>query len=146
MQPSSHQPSPEYSHRARARTVRAAHHSPSPEPKPEDAAARTAKFHRRLRLKRRLTPWEWGGFIVSLIACICLWQMVLAAEGDLSPVRERVREKQSQLAALERQNDEEKNHLAHLRSEKGREQLLVERGYHKPGDRFLLFPSESQEP
>jgi len=48
----------------------------------------------------------------------------------------------AQLVALEEQLDNGKRRLAVLRSDKGREQLLVEHGFLKPGDRILLFPSE----
>ena len=101
---------------------------------------------RRLRMRRKLTKWEWLGFGLSVVACISLWPLVVVARGNMARVSVQVEEKQAHLWALERQRDEEKGRLAHLKSEKGRDQLLVERGYLKPGDRFLLFPEATPKP
>ena len=139
MQPTSHQPSPERPVRSRVRKARVA--APV-----RDAATPSPVNSRRLRLRRKLTKWEWLGFGLSVVACISLWPLVMAARGNMAQVRAQVEEKQTQLTALERQRDEEKGRLAHLKSEKGREQLLVERGYLKPGDRFLLFPEATSKP
>lgn len=147
MQPTSHPSSRRRLPRTRVRTVRVAgpvvHHeeydTPAAKPVP-------VQLRRRLRLKRSLTKWEWLGFGVSVVVCASLWPLVMAAHSNLSTVRLQVAEKQTQLDALERQKNEEQGRLAHLKSEKGREQLLVERGYLKPGDRFLLFPEESGKP
>lgn len=113
---------------------------------PEDertALPRRDRAKRRLRLKRRLTMWEWAGFVTSCIACSFLLRAIIVAEGDFRHLRGQVSEKQIQFAALERQKSEEKNRLAHLKSREGREQLLAERGYLKPGTRILLFPDET---
>ena len=116
----------------------------------EVARARRAKRGRRLRLKRRLTPAEWIGFGASCAACFFLATALIPAERNLRHQRVQAREKEAQLASLERQKNEEKNRLAHLKSEAGRDQLLAERGYVAPGTRILLFPeekkSESQTP
>ncbi len=147
MQPTSHPTSTGRSPRSRVRTARPAGPVPheehdTPIAKPVPVKSR----RRRLRLKRSLTKWEWLGFGLSLVACVSLWPLVLSAHGNLSTVSVQVAERQVQLDALERQKAEEQGRLAHLKSEKGREQLLVERGYLKPGDRFLLFPEESSKP
>jgi hypothetical protein len=69
---------------------------------------------------------------------------LIHAEGNMRHQRVQVREKQAQFAALERQKNEEKSRLAHLRSEAGRDQLLAERGYVAPGTRILIFPEEEK--
>jgi heme exporter protein D len=145
MQPTSQPSSPGRSPRTRARTVRAA--APLHHGDPETPTAKPVPVKRRkLRLKRSLTKWEWLGFGLSVVACVSLWPLVLAAHSNLSTVSLQVEQRQVQLDALERQKAEEQGRLAHLKSEKGREQLLVERGYLKPGDRFLLFPDDSTKP
>ena len=163
MQPSSHQPGQEYSRSAASRAEasrvrtppirpekyvvppvpRRVVHAAAPE-SGEEAVERRIKAKRRLRWKRRLTPWEWAGFAASCIACAFLLRGIVVAEGNFRHLRGQVSEKRVQLAALERQKSEEKNRLAHLQSEEGRDQLLAERGYLKPGTRILLFPNKLQ--
>lgn len=144
MQPTSQPSSPGRSPRARARTARVA--GPAHQAEHETPVVKPVPVKRRLRLKRSLTKWEWLGFGLSAVACVSLWPLMLAAHGNLSTVNLQVVQRQTQLDALERRKVEEQGRLAHLKSEKGREQLLVERGYLKPGDRFLLFPEESSKP
>lgn len=143
MQPTLHQSSPERPARSRARNTRSA---ASVRGTAARATIPISVHSRRLRMRRKLNKWEWMGFGLSVVACISLWPLVMAARGNMAQVSVQVEEKQAQLSALERQRDEEKGRLAHLKSEKGREQLLVERGYLKPGDRFLLFPEATPKP
>ncbi len=110
----------------------------------EDARERRAKHGRRLRLKRRLTTTEWIGLGASCVACALLLPALIHAGSNTRHQRLQVREKQAQFAALDRQKNEEKNRLAHLKSEAGRDQLLAERGYVAPGTRILLFPEEQK--
>ncbi len=49
----------------------------------------------------------------------------------------------AQLSALQEQLDTGQRRLSSLRSPKGREQILVEHGFIRPGDRMLLFPAEA---
>jgi cell division protein FtsB len=110
----------------------------------EAAKERRAKRGRRLRFKRRLTMTEWIGFGASCVACALLLPALFHAGSDMRHQRVQVREKQAQFAALDRQKNEEKNRLAHLKSEAGRDQLLAERGYVAPGTRILLFPEDQK--
>lgn len=105
---------------------------------------RKAKIKRRLRLKRRLTSWELAGFAVSSVACAFLLSEINRVQGDFRQMLARVQEKQAHYHALDKQRVDEKNSLAHLKSKKGRDQLLAERGYLQSGDRILLFPSEEK--
>jgi len=118
-----------------------------PASEPENDAAqveRKAKIKRRLRFKRRLTLWELAGFGASCIACAFLLREISGAQADFRRVASQVHEKQAHFQALDKQRNDEKNRLAHLKSEKGRDQLLAERGYLQPGDRILLFPTEEK--
>lgn len=89
---------------------------------------------------------EWIGFGASCVACAFLLPALLHAESSARHQRAQVREKQAQLASLERQTNEEKSRLAHLKSEAGRDQLLAERGYVAPGTRILIFPEDKTAP
>jgi len=114
---------------------------------PQDDAAqveREAKVKRRLRFKRRLTLWELAGFGASCVACAFLLSEMLGAQADFRRVATQVHEKQTHFQALDKQRVDEQNRLAHLKSEKGRDQLLAERGFLQPGDRILLFPSDEK--
>ena len=114
---------------------------------PENDAEQTqrkAKVKRRLRFKRRLTLWELAGFGASCVACALLLREMVGAQADFRRVASQVHEKQAHFQALDKQRNDEKNRLAHLKSEKGRDQLLAERGYLQPGDRILLFPTEEK--
>ena len=53
-------------------------------------------------------------------------------------------EKAQQLSALQTQHDAMKRRLAFLQLPKGREQVLIEHGYLKPGERNLLFPHDDK--
>jgi hypothetical protein len=99
-----------------------------------------------LKRARRLGigPWEWIGLAASCVVCVFLMREIVGVEGDHQMLRGAVHQKEIQLAALEKQKAEEKKKLAYLQSEKGRDQILAERGYLKPGDRILLFPVEPQ--
>ena len=160
MQPSSNSPSPdrEYSPRPPRRRVqperpekyhvppapRHVTHADNAPPAEEVARERRAKRSRRLRLKRRLTPAEWIGFVASGAACALLLPALFHVGSELRHQRAQVSEKQAQFDALDRQKNEEKNRLAHLKSDGGRDQLLAERGYVAPGTRILIFPENKK--
>lgn len=91
-------------------------------------------------------PWEWVGLGISGLACMFLLHEIAGAQADHQMMRVSVQQKQTQFAALQEQENEEKRKLAYLQSEKGREQILAERGYLKPGDRILLFPPDPETP
>lgn len=98
---------------------------------------------RKLR-RVRFGPWEWTGLAASCIACALLLRAVVTAQADHQMLRNAVAAKETQLAALDKQKVEDEKKLAYLKSDKGREQILAERGYMKPGDRILLFPTKEQ--
>jgi hypothetical protein len=112
-------------------------------PAPDEASGRPARPRRASLLKKmrclRFGPWEWVGLGVSILACGLLIGEIAAAQSDHHMLRVAVREKTDQLESLEKQRREDGKKLAYLKSEKGREQILAERGYLKPGDRILLF-------
>lgn len=106
---------------------------------------RRRRLKRSLRLNRRFTGWEWLGFIASFSVSVFLVRSIALAESDHMRIQEQLSENRQQWDALERQRQEEEQRLTFLKSDEGRGQLLAERGYLKPGDRILLFPSEKTE-
>lgn len=100
------------------------------------------RMRRHLGLNRRLTNWEWAGLVASFFVSVFLVRSIALAEIDQSRIQEQLEENRVQWAALERQRQEEEQRLSFLKSDEGRGQLLAERGYLRPGDRILLFPSE----
>jgi hypothetical protein len=98
------------------------------------------------RLRRvRFGPWEWIGLCASTAACLLLLRGIAGAQSEQHRLRELVTAKQTQLSALNQQKNEEEKKLAYMRSEKGREQVLAERGYLKHGDRILVFPADDKK-
>lgn len=116
----------------------------------EDGQQESKPHKRRVPLQKKLRrlglgPWEWAGLAVSCVISVFLLGEIVGAQSDHQMLRTQVDHKEQQLAALEKQKQEDQKKLAYLKSEKGREQILAERGYRKPGDRILLFPTEKTE-
>ncbi len=141
MQPTSHYDINADELRAvRARRRQARHRPPSQDAPPQP----------RRRLKKRATlGWSAlgntlilaGSLVLSLFFLIIgSWRLA-----DYHRYQAQVRDKREQLAAIDKQRDIGRRRLAILNSPTGQEQLLLERGYLPPGDRFLLFPSTPAE-
>lgn len=60
-------------------------------------------------------------------------------------MQRRIARKQETLNDLKKQEENGRRRLAQLSSPRGREQVLVNNGYIKPGDRLLLFPRTEAE-
>ena len=147
-----------YSVAHRPRRVIPAHETSAPEysadaqatpeldaPRPR-TASKTAKTPLSKKLRRlHFGPWEWAGLAVSVLVCGLLLGEIASAQADFLRLRGQVGQKEIQLAALEKQKHEEGKKLAYLQSEKGREQILAQRGYLKPGDRIPLFPEDAPQ-
>jgi hypothetical protein len=106
--------------------------------------ARRAPLWKRMR-RVGFGPWEWIGLGASAVACLFLLRGIAGAQSEQRRLHAQVYAKQTQLAALDKQKHEEEKKLAYMRSEKGREQILAERGYLKPGDRILVFPADNEK-
>lgn len=105
---------------------------------------RKRRLSKRFQLNRRFTVWEWIGFVISFCVSVFLVQAIALTLTNHAKIQEQLHENQLQWSALERQRQEERQRLSFLKSDEGRGQLLAERGYLKPGDRILLFPSEEE--
>jgi hypothetical protein len=98
---------------------------------------------RKARKRIKATTWVFG--IGATAFWLCLTAMIFSVMQDLNSWQTQVNNKQVQLTALEDQLETGRKRLSVLQSPKGREQLLMEHGYIKPGDRILLFPATPEE-
>ena len=104
----------------------------------------------RKRIKKRATlGWSTLGNSLILIGSLVfsLFFLIIGSFRltDYHRYQAQVSDKREQLAAIHKQRDIGRRRLAILNSSTGQEQLLLERGYLPPGDRFLLFPATPAE-
>jgi hypothetical protein len=59
--------------------------------------------------------------------------------------QEQVEQNEVKFNTFKTQHEAMQRRLASLQLEKGREQILVEKGYVRPGERILLFPPEPED-
>ena len=84
-------------------------------------------------------------FTVSGMLCLVLLAMISIVHADYQHIKARADSKAELLAVLREQQRTAKRRLAALESGKGHEQLLLDHGYIRPGDRILLFPATVEE-
>jgi len=84
-----------------------------------------------------------GVVFLGLVVSVRILVSIDRAYADFHAFDNQARQKQAQFAALEAQSAAAGRRLKMLDSSKGRAQILVERGYVRPGERILLFPEES---
>lgn len=112
----------------------------------EEARLHRAARRAELRRQRRAIGWK-NMVLLGATAAVSLVLWVYTAEAYVAydGFNEQVRGKRQQLAALDGQQTAAQTRVDLLSSDKGRAQLLVERGYLRPGERILLFPARSGE-
>jgi len=105
-------------------------------------AARRAQQRRQ----RLCIGWKNAAVVVSAsMVSLVLWVCTAHAYVTYDSWNEIARTKQSKMDDLIIQRDAARTRVALLSSNKGRAQLLVERGYLRAGERILLFPARSGE-
>lgn len=105
-------------------------------------AARLAKSRRRAaQHKMRATTLLL--VIPTTVASITLMAMAHVVFRDWRSYESEANIARAQLSGLQEQLDVGQRRLKSLRSAKGREQILAEHGFIRPGDRLLLFPREA---
>jgi hypothetical protein len=77
---------------------------------------------------------------VALAVTVVIGGAAAGVWSELQTVRGRVAQKRSTLADLNAQLESSKRRLSALTSASGKERVLVENGFIKPGERLLLFP------
>ena len=82
---------------------------------------------------------------LSGLVCLVLLAMISMVHADYRWMKKQADTKAELLAVLHEQQQTGKRRLAALASGEGHEQLLLEHGYIRPGDRILLFPATREE-
>ena len=121
---------------------RAAPKTPKSAPKPA-----TDPGSKRRALKKKRT--QQGNFLAWTVAAAVSVVIAGAAAGvwsEFQSAQGRVAQKRATLADLRAQLEIGKKRLGALASASGKERVLVENGFIKPGERLLLFPKNSSKP
>lgn len=114
---------------------------------PEAMQQELAKLKTKKRRKRnRRRHWSvlavtGASFVVSLL----LMATIFSVRAEYGRWETRVAQRQGELDALNAQLKTGERRLASLKSPQGRQELLIDNGYLKPGDRYLEFPADSDE-
>lgn len=108
--------------------------SKTPKP-PLDAGAKRRALKKKRGRQSNLVAWSVAGAITVAIAGTAagIWTEYGGAKG-------RVSQKRAVLGDLSAQLQTGKRRLSALASASGKERVLVENGFIKPGERLLLFP------
>jgi cell division protein FtsB len=107
----------------------------------EEARRRRAARRAALRKKRRTVVWKNAALLsVTGAISLVLWFYTAKAYIAYQDFDAQVRIKQARMASLEEQQAAARARVTLLSSDKGRAQLLIERGYLRPGERILQFP------
>lgn len=83
--------------------------------------------------------------LVSAVFSLSLMAMTHVVWAEYRLYQGEVERKETTLDELQEQLETGHKRLAVLQSPKGREQLLIEHGYIRPGDRILLFPPTPEQ-
>lgn len=115
----------------------------SPEDFRDEVATLKMRKRRARARQRRWSVWLITG-VFTLISLL-LMAKIFSVQDEHSRWRNRVARREAELAILETQLKMGKRRLAALQSPQGRQELLINNGYLKPGDRYLEFKEDSDE-
>ena len=112
----------------------------------EETRRKRAARRAELRRQKRAIGWKNVAVLgVTGAVSLVLWVYTAKAYMAYGDFDEQVQAKRAQLHALEEQQTAARARVTLLSSDKGRAQLLVERGYLRPNERILLFPARGSE-
>lgn len=103
----------------------------------------TPPIRRRARKRIRATTILF--VLVAAVFSLSLMAMTHVVWAEYRLYQGEVDRKEATLHDLHEQLETGRKRLAVLQSPKGREQMLIEHGYIRPGDRILLFPPTPEE-
>jgi hypothetical protein len=110
-----------------------------------DAGMSRLEMARQRQARQRMTATTLLFVVPTAVFSLMLMAMAHVVFRDWRSYESERRIAQAQLTALQEQLDVGQRRLNSLRSPKGREQILAEHGYLRPGDRMLLFPHRPGE-
>lgn len=99
-----------------------------------------AGVRRRELKKKRNRQSAMVGWVAAAAATVMIGGMAAGVLSELRSAESRVAQKRATLADLKTQFEIGKKRLSALSSASGKERVLVENGFVKPGQRLLLFP------
>ena len=103
------------------------------------------KARKRKARARRRRLWVWAQTLGFALAALLLMGTMFSVHGEYRKWQARVARREGELAALKTQLSVGEKRLAALQSPQGRQQMLIENGYLRPGDRILEFPPDADE-
>jgi hypothetical protein len=121
-----------------AKSAAKAKSTPAPKPRDPGEARRAAK--KAATRRNNVVAWVIAAGVTVVIAGTSA-----GVYSDYLSMQRRIARKQDTLRDLQKQEENGRRRLAQLSSPRGREQVLVNNGYIKPGDRLLLFPRTAEE-
>ena len=83
--------------------------------------------------------------VLSGLSCLVLLTLISVVHADYRSMKAKADAKAELLTDLRERQQADRRRLAVLESGEGREQLLLDNGYVRPGDRILLFPKTRGE-
>ena len=110
-----------------------------------DDALFAMKSRKRRARARQKRIWVWAQTLTFALASLLLMGAMFSVHAEYRKWQTRVHQREDELAALNTQLTVGQKRLAALQSPQGREQLLIEHGYLRPGDRILEFPAAPEE-
>lgn len=108
----------------------------------ELATLKMRKRRARAR-KRRWSVWLITGAFT--LASLLLMATIFSVKAEHTRWQNRVAQREAELTVLEGQLKAGERRLAALQSPQGRQELLIDNGYLKPGDRYLEFKPEADD-
>lgn len=100
-----------------------------------DAGAKRRALKKKRGRQSNLVAW-----LVAAAVTVTIVGTAAGIRAELQGAKSRVAQKRATLADLNAQLESGKRRLSALASASGRERVLVENGFIKPGERLLLFP------
>jgi hypothetical protein len=105
------------------------------------ATARTRR-RRRVQMRRGNTLLLAAAGALSFILLAMIFEPQNGAIAEYHRFQDQVEQNEVKFNTFKAQHEVMQRRLASLQLDKGREQILVEKGFVKPGERILLFPPE----
>jgi hypothetical protein len=115
----------------------------SPEKLRDEVAALKSRKRRKRNRQRRWSVLLITG--VSVVISLLLMATIFSVRAEYGRWQTRVAQRQAELDALKMQLKTGERRLVALQSPQGRQELLIDNGYLKPGDRYLEFPADADE-